>query len=185
MIYQTGDQRMSCPKTETVLLIARCFLLLYGLCLTIAGCAVGNVGSLAAHVTQADGASVIDLYTVGLSLRTAPDDRGLQLGIGKRTYVFPDPPCTLATESLQPGWYYFVVPLPDTAAVAIDSRHLGVDVPLGPAEFGITIGLQHTVLMAYLPSDRSLTMRLSYFSGQPARTYLRIHTQGEPCERQY
>ena len=172
-------------KTETALFITRCFLLLYGLCLTITGCAVGNVGSLAAHVTQADGATVVDLYAVGLSLRTAPDDRGLQLGFGKRTYVFPDPPCTPTTESLQPGWYYFVVPLPDTAAVAIDSRHLGVDVPLGPVEFGITIGLQHTVLMAYLPSDRSLTMRLSYFSGQPARTYLRIHTQGEPCERQY
>jgi len=176
---------MSWPKAETALFIVCCFLLLYGLCVTITGCAVGNVGSLAAHVTQADGARVVDLYTVGLYLRTAPDDQGLQLGFGKRTYVFPDHSCTPSTYSLEPGWHYFVVPLPDTSAVAIDSRHLGVDLQLGPAEFGITIGLQNTVLMAYIPSDRSLTMQLSYFSGQPAQTYLRIRNQGEPCESQY
>ena len=46
--------------------------------MTITGCAIGNIGSLAAHVTHADGATVV--YAVGSYLRTAPDDRGLQLG---------------------------------------------------------------------------------------------------------
>lgn len=52
------------------------------------GCAIDTLGMLASRVTQAESAVVVDLYTRGAHLRTRADDRGLTMGIVRRSYVF-------------------------------------------------------------------------------------------------
>lgn len=51
------------------------------------GCAVDTPGTLVSRATRADSAVVVDLYTLGVHLRTRSEDRGLTNGLGRRSYV--------------------------------------------------------------------------------------------------
>ena len=63
--------------------------------------------------------TTLDVYSVGLHLRTRADDAGAHLGLARRTSVFADDP------ALQPGWYLFAVPSPAQSALAQDLVTLG------------------------------------------------------------
>jgi len=106
------------------------------------GCAVGNIGTLAAKVQYLAGAHSIELHALGLHVRTRADDAGAQFGYSIRRYVFLD------SAKVEDGWYFFRVPLPDMESTAQDLKTFGIEASTVAPEAGISIGYQHTVLYA-------------------------------------
>jgi len=103
------------------------------------GCAVGGAGFVAAKVTPAHGAWVVDLHTFGLHVRQAvADDLGFGLGLSRRSYVF-------ATQEVLPpqaGWHLLFLPnIFYDRAIVRDTETIGIDVRMAPREAGATLGL--------------------------------------------
>lgn len=115
--------------------------------LSLSGCAIGSVGTVAADIRRYETLSVMSVYSVGLHVRTRADDPGAHFGYSKRVYVFA------ADDSLPLGWYFISVPSPVGAAFALDLRTAGVEVSLAAPEAGFALGYVHTRLHARLPSD--------------------------------
>jgi hypothetical protein len=142
----------------------------------LGGCAFDNVGLLASRVTSAEGAWVVDVYSAGVYLHTRADDPGLQLGAGRRSYVFDK----RDEHELTPGWHYFTVPLPDRPSYARDSRSYGLDTTFASNDLGLTLGLRATTVMARVAADDSQFFYLTYLPEQPALTKLEIfENEGE------
>jgi hypothetical protein len=141
----------------------------------LGGCAFDNVGLLASRVTSAEGAWVVDVYSAGAYLHTRADDPGLQLGAGRRSYVFDK----RDEHELTPGWHYFTAPLPDRLSYARDSRSYGLDTTFASNDIGVTLGLRATTVMARVAADDSQFFHLTYLPEQPALTKLEIFESGE------
>jgi hypothetical protein len=136
----------------------------------LGGCAYDNVGLLASRVTSAEGAWVVDVYSAGAYLHTRADDPGLQLGAGRRSYVFDK----RDAHELTPGWHYFTAPLPDRPSYARDSRSYGLDTTFARNDVSVTLGLRATTVMARVAADDSQFWRLTYAPAHPAMTKLEI-----------
>jgi hypothetical protein len=136
----------------------------------LGGCAFDNVGLLASRVTSAEGAWVVDVYSAGAYLHTRADDPGLQLGAGRRSYVFDK----RDERELTPGWHYFTAPLPDRPSYARDSRSYGLDTTFASNDISLTLGLRATTVMARVDADDSQFWRLTYAPAYPAMTKLEI-----------
>lgn len=136
----------------------------------LGGCALDNVGLLASRVTSAEGAWVVDVYSAGAYLHTRADDPGLQLGVGRRSYVFDK----RDERELTPGWHYFTAPLPDRPSFARDSRSYGLDTTFARNDLSVTLGLRATTVMARVDADDSQFWRLSYAPAHPGNTGLEI-----------
>ena len=142
----------------------------------LGGCAFDNVGLLASRVTSAKGAWVVDVYSAGAYLHTRADDPGLQLGAGRRSYVFDK----RGEDELTPGWHYFTAPLPDRPSYARDSRSYGLDTTVARNDLSVTLGLRATTVMARVDADDSRFFHLTYLPEQPALTRLEIfESEGE------
>jgi hypothetical protein len=142
----------------------------------LGGCAFDNVGLLASRVTSAEGAWVVDVYSAGAYLHTRADDPGLQLGAGRRSYVFDK----RDENELMPGWHYFTAPLPDRRSYARDSRSYGLDTTFASDDLSLTLGLRATTVMARVAADDSQFFHLTYLPEQPALTKLEIfENEGE------
>jgi hypothetical protein len=140
----------------------------------LGGCAIDNVGLLASRVTSAEGAWVVDVYSAGAYLHTRADDPGLQLGAGRRSYVFDK----RDEHELTPGWHYFAAPLPDRPSYARDSRSYGLDTTFASNDVSLTLGLRATTVMARVAADDSQFFYLTYLPEQPALTKLEIFGSG-------
>ena len=140
----------------------------------LGGCAFNNVGLLASRVTSAEGAWVVDVYSAGAYLHTRADDPGLQLGAGRRSYVFDK----RDENELTPGWHYFTAPLPDRPSYARDSRSYGIDTTFARNDMSVTLGLRATTVMARVDADDSQFFYLTYMPEQPALTRLEIFESG-------
>jgi len=141
------------------------------------GCAIDNVGTLAAQVTHAESAVVVDLYTIGAHLRTSAEDRGLTLGFGRRSSVFaPESAATVPA-----GWHLFWVPLPPVAPIVRHGTSLGLDVRAGPVAYGITVGLRVATELGPIPHDAQIVLALDYTPAQPGLTRLYLCGTSEPC----
>lgn len=116
----------------------------------LSGCAVGNVGTLAANVERHDAVSVLSVYSVGLHLRTRGDDPGAHFGVSKRSHVF------VGDDMPTPGWYFFRVPSPAREALAQDLTTFGVDLSTTAPAAGISLGYVHTRLIARVPSSADM-----------------------------
>ena len=136
----------------------------------LGGCAVDTVGLLASRVTSAEGAWVVDVYSAGAYLHTRADDPGLQLGAGRRSYVFDK----RDAQELTPGWHYFTAPLPERPSYARDSRSYGLDTTFASNDLSLTLGLRATTVMARVAADDSQFWRLSYAPAHPANTKLEV-----------
>jgi hypothetical protein len=142
--------------------------------LALSGCALDDVGLLASRVTSAEGAWVIDVYSAGAYLHTRADDPGLQLGAGRRSYVFDK----RDEYELTPGWHYFTAPLPDRPSYARDSRSHGLDMTFASNDISLTLGLRATTVMARVAADDSQFFHLTYLPEQPALTKLEVFESG-------
>lgn len=140
----------------------------------LGGCAFDNVGLLASRVTSAEGAWVVDVYSAGAYLHTRADDPGLQLGAGRRSYVFDK----RDERELTPGWHYFVAPLPERPSYARDSRSYGLDTTFASNDLGVTLGLRATTVMARVDADDSRFFHLTYLPEHPALTKLEVFESG-------
>ena len=140
----------------------------------LGGCAFDNVGLLASRVTSAEGAWVVDVYSAGAYLHTRGDDPGLQLGVGRRSYVFDK----RDENELTPGWHYFTAPLPDRPSYARDSRSYGLDTTFARNDISLTLGLRATTVMAQVDADDSQFFHLTYLPEHPALTKLEIFESG-------
>jgi hypothetical protein len=136
----------------------------------LGGCAFDNFGLLASRVTSAEGAWVIDVYSAGAYLHARADDPGLQIGVGRRSYVFDK----RDEQELTPGWHYFTAPLPQRASYARDSRTLGLETAFARHDLSVTLGLRAQTVMARIGANESRFYRLRYAPGRPADTKLEI-----------
>jgi hypothetical protein len=134
----------------------------------VLGCSIDNNGVLAAHVTPATGAVVVDLYYVGGVIRTADFDAGGTLGFSQRSYVYP-----AALPGLpEPGWHWLHVALPDQAPVAWSTESYGLEGSANVAGGSASLGYEALTVMAALPADASVAYRLTYAQDDPAATEL-------------
>lgn len=141
-------------------------LLLFGL----SGCAYDTVGLLASRVTSAEGAWVVDVYSLGAYLHPRGDDPGLQLGASRRSYVFDK----REPDELEPGWHYFAITLPERPAYATDTRSLGIEGSFARNDLSLTLGLRGQTMLARIDAEESRFYRLSYTPARPAETSLQV-----------
>ena len=159
---------------ETTSSFALSVVLTIAMSTALSACAIGNLGSLAAKVAKNGDVSTLDLYSVGLHLRTRPDDLGAHLGYSHRTYVFE------SDETPDPGWYFLVVPSPRRDAVAQDLTTIGIEVSTVAPLAGITLGYSHNSLYARIPADESVYVEYADANNRVIR--LRYCREDEPCE---
>jgi len=145
----------------------------------LGGCAVDTVGILASRVTPADSAVVIDLYTVGAHLRTRPGDRGLTMGLARRSYVF----AAEDAGNFSPGWHLVWAPMPPVVAVAQHVASLGLEARAGPVDYGLTLGLRVATVIAQVPRGADMALALDYTPSHPERTRLRVCREFETCAK--
>jgi hypothetical protein len=88
----------------------------------LVGGAIDTLGPLGSRVTHTESAIVVDLYTLGAHLRTRADDRGLTIGIARRSYDFT----AEGAGVLAPGWHLLRAPLPPAAGLAQHVASLNV-----------------------------------------------------------
>lgn len=152
--------------------VGRLRRVLSGIAITFAvsACAFDDTGVLAAHVTQGDGATVFDIFSVGAYLRTRSDDAGIFIGVARNSYVFDQ----RKVGDVGAGWYVGLVPLPASPAVGIDSRRMGFGLAIGNPMAGLTIGYAAQTVLARVPATSTLAFRLSYSPEHPETTYLRM-----------
>lgn len=151
-----------CAPSRVGAIVASC------LSLVAAGCSVDNTGTLAAHVTPANGAVVVDLYYVGGVVRTADFDAGGALGFSRRSYIYPASLPDLPT----PGWHWLHVTLPEERPIAWSSESYGAEGSLTVAGGSISLGYEAVTVMAAVPADADIAYRLAYTQDDPAATEL-------------
>lgn len=149
------------PRCATAVLAA-CLALLAG------GCSVGNTGTLAAHVTPATGAVVVDLYYLGGVARTAEFDAGGALGFSRRSYIYPASLAGLPA----PGWHWLHVTLPEEQPVAWSTASYGLDGTINAAGGSMSLGYEATTVMVAVPVGADVAYRLAYSQADPAATEL-------------
>ncbi|MFC1869053.1 hypothetical protein ACFL0H_13120 [Thermodesulfobacteriota bacterium] len=150
------------------------FSLLFLIQAALAGCAVGNIGALAAKVQHLEGAHIIDVHALGLHVRTRTDDAGAQFGYSKRRYIF------LGRANIKNGWYFFNVPLPDIESLVQDLKILGVEISTVAPDPFICIGYQHTTLHARIQPWTSFYLE---YEGNPPRIIkIRQYKEGKLCD---
>jgi hypothetical protein len=134
----------------------------------LSACTINNTGLLAAHVTEADRATVIDIYSLGAQLTTASYDRSASLGYDVRSYVFPDTVAGLPSA----GWHFFHTQLPTTPPVAVHTRTFGVAASARAGEVSGMIGYEEVAVMASVPAGDSISYKLTYAPDDPTKTSL-------------
>ena len=141
------------------------------------GCAIDRVGSVAAHVTHADSAVVMDLYALGGHLRTRGEDRGLTIGLARRSYVF----AVEDARNVSAGWHLLCAPMPPVAAVAQHVASLGLEARAGPVDYGLSLGLRVSTVIARVPRGADMALALDYTPAHPEWTRLRVCKEFETC----
>lgn len=140
----------------------------------LSGCAIGNVGTLATKVERNGNVSTIDMYSIGLHLRTRSDDSGAHLGYSHRKYVFD------SKSTLEQGWYFFKAPLPDREAVAQDLITVGIELSIVEPVTGIMFGYSHNKLHTRTPIDRSVYVQFDRNNTRVVK--IQYCKEDEPCE---
>lgn len=141
------------------------------------GCAINNYGALAANITKATGAWVIDVYSIGGYLRGRPDDSGITLGWTRRSYIFPE----RSEELLVPGWHYFAFRWPNERAVAQHTETIGVDLIVTSPERSLALGYKRSTVLARVPAGSNVLMRIHYQPFQPWKTRVEYCEEGDLC----
>lgn len=162
------------PDSEASICAALGLVLVLLATVALSGCAIGNVGTLAAKVERTGNVSTVDMYSAGLHLRTRPDDSGAHLGYSHRRYVF------FSDGTLEPGWYIFKAPLPDREAVAQDLMTVGIELSTVAPTAGITLGYSHNRLHARVPVDESVY--LQYDRNNTRVVKVEYCKEEAPCE---
>lgn len=142
--------------------------------LVLSGCAIGNVGTLASKVERNGNVATVDMYSIGLHLRTRSDDSGAHLGYSYRQYVFD------SESTLEQGWYFFNAPLPERESVAQDLMTVGIELSIVAPVAGITLGYCHNKLHTRTPVDGSVYVQ---FDRNNTRVVNVQHCKkDEPCK---
>jgi hypothetical protein len=150
---------------------------LCGALLATTACSLDNTGLLAANVTSATGAVVVDIYYLGGVVRTADFDAGATLGFSKRSYVYPEG----ANGLPEAGWHLLHVPLPAARPVALATESVGLEGSGNAGDVSASIGYEAVTVMASAPAEASIAYRLAYSPREPAITVL-SHCEGiEGC----
>lgn len=158
---------------STACLRAGSFTLAVVLAATMTGCAVGGVGTVAAHVRQRAGVTILTIHSLGLHWRTWEDDAGAHVGYSKRTYTFA------RVAAVSPGWYFFKVPFPDGRSVAQDLVTVGMEWSSQAPVAGLTLGYTRTRLLARVPINASFL--IEYEDADLDVGTLRIFSEDDEC----
>ncbi|MFQ3234972.1 MAG: hypothetical protein ACI9C4_000525 [Paraglaciecola sp.] len=165
--WHTCEYRASLRTALGVVVVLMAIVLLNG-------CAIGNVGTLASKVERSGNVSTVDMYSIGLHLRTRSDDSGAHLGYSHRQYVFD------SESTLQQGWYFFKAPLPEREAVAQDLMTIGVELSIVAPVAGITLGYCHNKLHTRTPVDGSVYVQFDRINTRVVN--VQYCKEDEPCK---
>lgn len=146
----------------------------------LSACAVNNTGFLAARVTDAEGAVVVDSYSLGGHLRTGGHDRGIAAGVGRRSYVFATVSGASEVEDVATGWHLFHWRRPAGDVVASDVMQIGLDLELGQS-LSFLAGLGRTTQIARVSADSTVALYLKYAPRSPTETVSIYCKEKEEC----
>lgn len=142
------------------------------------GCSVGGYGLVMARVTHGRGAWVMDVYAAGAQIRPAPDDLGISVGVGRRSYVVAN---QLATPPGS-GWHAVITPRVRGDEVAVRAaRTLGLELRLAPPEPGISIGAHGHTASRGPSADSDVFREIRYDPTAPELTCIRLRQEDPPC----
>ncbi len=141
----------------------------------LGGCAIGNVGTLVAHVERRDAVAVVSVHSIGLHGRTRADDLGAHLGYARRVYAF----ASLAGPDA--GWYFLQAPVPEEDAMALDLLVLGLEFAASAPDAGLTLGYSRHRVHARLAA--SSVSAVGYRGKQLSLDVLTLCSKGnQTCE---
>ena len=144
--------------------------------ISCAGCAVDGRGLTLVDLYDADDATVVRLRTLGLAVRSQPDDAGFTLGLSDRLYVVA-PPLSAA-----PGRYWFAPPAWDPGrSIAMASFSVGLEFLAARPEPGLSLGLSQRVVLAQLPAGASVLRSIRMSLANPERTVVSVGEVCSPC----
>ncbi|MCB0833152.1 MAG: hypothetical protein KDC45_06795, partial [Bacteroidetes bacterium] len=155
---------------------------IYGIAVftSLTGCAVNNLGTLAAKMTHGQGATVIEVSVIGIHLRTWSHDPGISFGLTKRSYIFP----TFQTNLAESSWHYGWLKMPQTSPLSLHLKTLGLEFSGGPLGYGILLGYRERTILAQVDQQNNLYMELFYIADEPANTHLILCQHGEyQCQK--
>ncbi len=149
--------------------------------LLLAGCTVGNHGTLIAKYTTTDTVTVLDVYSVGFQVRPTGVDLGATLGYRHATYVFSN------TDTLDPtglsDWHWFNSPWPSGELVMRGNSSLGVEMQATEQIGRLTVGYINQLITVGPAPGESKIVRLYYNRKRPKETYLYLKLEEGDSER--
>lgn len=144
------------------------------------GCTCGGFGTLAARRTLTPSAEVVEVYAVGLQLRSTVFDGGATAGWRRAIYFYPREASEGAegkSEELpQPSWSWFKVNLPSSSPAVRGNTTVGMELQATKEIQRLAVGYQDQLLTLGPRPDQSQTFDFYYVRTNPALTRLQIQT---------
>lgn len=145
----------------------------------VTGCTCGGVGTLVARRTLTPSAEVVEVYTVGLQLRSTAFDGGATAGWRRAIYFYPRAVAEGAERKLeepQPSWNWFKVSLPSSCPAVRGNTSVGIELQATKEIQRLALGYQDQLLTVGPRPDQSQTFSFFYVRTNPALTRLQIQT---------
>lgn len=139
--------------------------------LALAGCAVGNYGTLVARSTHTATALVVDVYSIGVHVRPFPPDAGASAGYRRASFVFPR---TSEAAPAGAGWQWFGATLPQGPPLLTSATVVGVETQASSHVTRFTLGYIDRVLTISPGGEVSRLVEIHYDRRDPRRTHVHI-----------
>ncbi len=152
----------------------RRFLFLMLVIVCFPGCAFGNHGTLLTRRTMVKNAEILDVYAVGLLLRTSSVDGGFSLGYRHATFIYPLEADLVDASERGSEWFWFRAPLRTEHPLLRASTSIGLETQFTPEIKRFGLGYLDQVLIDGGAADESRVVKLSYNRDAPANTILHI-----------
>lgn len=136
---------------------------------TSSGCAINNVGVIAARVEHGHGAVVYMTYAPGVSLRTYPEERGASIGMARRICI-----AKLDPSSPSRGVYFVALPAYPARCYTRSTTNWGLAVRLSPPDLSISLGYRDTTTLALVNVGDAVAYTVSFDTTHPSATHLEV-----------
>jgi hypothetical protein len=158
-----------------------------GVSLLGSGCTFGNYGSLVTRYTQTETATIMDVYSVGLQMRTDQLDRGATLGYRRASYIYirdsnidssKDKNCWLSfnSEGVEPStkteWCLFQSPTLDAEMRTRASTSAGIELQYTKELQRVNMGYLDQAITVGPKPNESIVYKLDYIRNEPEKTKL-------------
>lgn len=191
-------------KTKIPLRILRIsyftWVLVIGVSILGSGCAIGDYGSLVSRYTHTKTATVMDVYSLGLQMRTFQHDRGATLGYRRSSYIFIQDNssakanvqnCWMAfswpgdaendASDIKTEWCLFQSPTLDTEILTRASTSAGIELQYTKELKRLNMGYLDQTITVGPKTNESIVYKLDYTRNEPKKTkvFFKRYQKGE------